>query len=144
LIKDLNREMGVEDTKRDAKETQSRESQLRAILDGIDEVVYIADPDTYEVLYANKAIEKLFGNVIGRKCYAAFQKLDSPCDFCTNGLIFGENVGKTHIWEFNNQAVGRWYRCIDRAIEWPDGRLVRYEMAVDVHDRKQAEEELLR
>ncbi|HOC92418.1 MAG TPA: response regulator [bacterium] len=136
--------MGVEDTKRDAKETQSRESQLRAILDGIDEVVYIADPDTYEVLYANKAIEKLFGNVIGRKCYAAFQNLDSPCDFCTNGLIFGENVGKTHIWEFNNQAVGRWYRCIDRAIEWPDGRLVRYEMAVDVHDRKQAEEELLR
>ncbi len=136
--------MGVEDAKRNAKETQSRESQLRAILDGIDEVVYIADPDTYEVLYANKAIEKLFGNVIGRKCYAAFQNLDSPCDFCTNGLIFGENVGKTHIWEFNNQAVGRWFRCIDRAIEWPDGRLVRYEMAVDVHDKKQAEEELLR
>ncbi len=136
--------MGVEDAKRDAKETQSLESQLRAILDGIDEVVYIADPDTYEVVYANKAIEKHFGNVIGRKCYAAFQNLDSPCDFCTNGLIFGENVGKTHIWEFKNKTVGRWYRCIDRAIEWPDGRLVRYEMAVDVHDRKKAEEELLR
>jgi PAS domain S-box-containing protein len=131
--------MSAKDGHRDIKE-----SQLRAILDGIDEVVYISDPETYEVLYANKAIEKHFGNVVGRKCHAAFQNLDSPCDFCTNSLIFGDNIGKTHIWEFKNKVVGRWYRCIDRAIEWPDGRLVRYEMAVDVHDRKLAEEELLR
>jgi PAS domain S-box-containing protein len=36
----------------------------------------------------------------------------------------------------------RWYHCIDKAIAWPDGRLVRYELAVDIHEQKVAEESL--
>jgi len=31
---------------------------------------------------------------------------------------------------------------IDKGINWPDGRLVRYEMKIDIHDRKKAEETL--
>ncbi|MGD8986145.1 MAG: PAS domain S-box protein, partial [Desulfobacteraceae bacterium] len=59
-----------------------------------------------------------------------------------NPLIFGENTGKPHIWEFQNKVDKRWYRCIDRAIKWPDGRMVRYEMAIDIHEQKQMEEAL--
>ncbi len=36
----------------------------------------------------------------------------------------------------------RWYRCLDRAITWADGRIVRYELAVDITDRREAEEAL--
>ena len=113
------------------------------IFDEIDAPVYVADPETYEILYANKAIKRFFGKkLIGKKCYQAFQNLDKPCPFCTNKYIFGENLGKTYIWDFQNKHNGRWYHCIDRAIKWHDGRYVRFEIAIDITDRKRFEERL--
>jgi PAS domain S-box-containing protein len=117
--------------------------QLISIFDAIDEKVYIADPESYDILYANPAMKKIFGEkALGGKCYTVMQDLDSPCDFCTNPLIFGENLGNTHIWEFRNRKTGSWVRNIDRAIKWWDGRMVRFGMAIDIHNRKVAEEGL--
>ena len=113
------------------------------IFDEIDAPVYVANPETYEILYANKAIKRFFGKkLIGKKCYQAFQNLDKPCPFCTNKYIFGENLGKTYIWDFQNKHNGRWYHCIDRAIKWHDGKYVRFEIAIDITDRKRFEERL--
>ncbi len=116
--------------------------QLLSIFDSIDEVIYIADPDTYEVLYANESLRKLLGNVKGEKCHDAFQGIKSPCLFCTNKYIFGKNLGKSYVWEFRNRKNQRWYHCIDKAIRWPGGKMVRYEMAIDITDRQLAEESL--
>ena len=124
---------------------QASNKELISIFDGIDEAVYVVDPETYKVLYVNSVVKAQFGkNLLGKKCYEVFQNLEAPCDFCTNPLIFGENTGKTHIWEFQNKVDKRWYRCIDRAISWPDGRMVRYEMAIDIHEHKLVEEALQR
>ena len=125
-------------------EMEIERMQLFSLFDGIDEPIYVSDPQSYEVLFANKALKSLFGEVIGRKCYEAFQGFTSPCPFCTNEKIFGENVGKSYVWEFQNKHNKRWYRCIDKAIPWPDGRMVRYEIAIDITDRKEAEEALRR
>ena len=116
--------------------------QMRAMLDGINEVIYVADPDTYELLFLNEAAQAVFGNKVGLKCYKALQDLDGPCDFCTNHLIFGEYKGKSYIWEWQNLTNQNWYRCVDKAIPWPDGREVRYEMAIDVTEVKKAEEKV--
>jgi PAS domain S-box-containing protein len=122
---------------------QASNEELISIFDSLDEAVYVVAPDTYKILYVNSVVKTQFGrNIVGKKCYEVFQNLEAPCDFCTNPLIFGENTGKTHIWEFQNKVDRRWYRCIDRAINWPDGRLVRYEMAIDIHEQKQMEEAL--
>lgn len=118
--------------------------QLTAILDSINEVVYVADPETYEVLYLNRAARAFFGDVEGGLCYEVFQNLDSPCPFCTNERIFGKNTGEPYVWESRNEINRRWYRCIDQAIEWPDGRMVRYEMAIDITPQKHAEEAVRR
>lgn len=120
--------------------SEQEHQQMLCIFDSIDEPIYVADSDTYKILYANRALTTLFGKVIGRKCYRAFQNLKKPCSFCSNKHIFGRNLGKTYIWEFQNRINQHWYHCIDRAIRWPDGRMVRYEMAIDVTERKQSEE----
>ncbi len=127
-----------------AMSAAERERQeLLSIFDGIEEVVYVVDPKTHEVLYANQALKSDAGeDMAGRKCYEAFQGLSEPCPFCTNDRIFGEHIGETYAWEFQNRRNKRWYRCNDRAIRWPDGRWVRCEIAVDITDRKRAEEEL--
>ncbi|MCP4694130.1 MAG: PAS domain S-box protein [Desulfobacterales bacterium] len=124
------------------EETRRGHARLLSILDGIDEPVYVADPETYEVLYVNNAAQKNWGAPDGKKCHEYLQNRDAPCPFCTNDKIFGERVGQSYAWEFQNEANGRWYRCVDKAITWPGDRLVRYEMAADITERKRAEETL--
>jgi PAS domain S-box-containing protein len=138
-------ELEAELSKREGLESkvQTSNEELTSIFDSIDEPVNVVDPENYEILYVNSAVKAQFGeNIVGKKCHKVFQNLEAPCDFCTNPLIFGKNTGKTHIWEFQNKVDKRWYRCIDRAITWPDGRTVRYEMAIDIHERKQVEDAL--
>ncbi len=128
--------------KHEEKEIRREHQQLLSIFDSIDEPIYVAAPDTYEILFINQALKKIFGDVTGQKCHRALQGLEAPCPFCTNDRIFGEHAGEPYIWEFRNRANQRWYRCIDRAILWPDGRLARYEMAIDITERKKAVDEL--
>ena len=117
--------------------------KLSALCDGVDEPIYVSDPETYQVLFANQKLKKLFGKkILGKKCYKVFQNLNEPCPFCTNKYIFGENLGKTHTWEFQNRKNKRWYRCVDKAIEWPKGKHVRFEMAIDITEHKKMEEAL--
>ncbi len=115
-----------------------------SIINSIDEPVYVSDPATYEILFVNEALRKVFGEPGSKRCYEYLQRRDSPCPFCTNDIILGEKLGSSHIWEFKNEFNGRWYKCIDKAIPWTDGRLVRYEMAVDIDERKEAELALIK
>lgn len=126
------------------KALESEWKQVLSVFEGIDEAIYVADPVTHEILFVNKAIRGIFGEVVGEKCYRAFQNEPAPCSFCTNDKIFGENLGKAYVWEFQNRVNKRWYKCIDKAIKWPDGRWVRFQMAIDITDMKKSRDELLR
>jgi signal transduction histidine kinase len=115
--------------------------QLLSIFDSIDEAVYISCPETYELLYVNEAMKKYWPSSLGGKCYEVLQQKAAPCDFCTNDILFKEKPGDPCIWEHYNHTTDRWFRCIDKAIQWPDGRMVRYEMAIDITGQKRAAEE---
>jgi len=114
--------------------------QLLSIFDNIDEVVYVADPSSFELLYVNNAFKKQWGDGVGQLCFKVLQKRSKPCSFCSNCHIFGPHARAQYVWEWQNLVNRRWYRCIDRAIPWPDGRQVRYEMAFDITDQKEIEE----
>ncbi len=118
---------------------KAERKQMLAMFDSMDEVIYVADPQTYELLYMNGPALKGWGDRVGQPCYRVLQNRDTPCPFCTNDRIFGESTGQAYTWEFQNTINERWYRCIDRAIRWSDGRMVRFEFAIDIHDRKEHE-----
>ncbi|MEM3641981.1 MAG: PAS domain-containing protein, partial [Candidatus Bathyarchaeia archaeon] len=78
----------------ESKEVEHALEMLHAIFDGIDEIVYIIDPDTNMVLFANKKTKELFGEEIeGKKCHLVFHKQNRPCRFCIKDKI-SENQGK--------------------------------------------------
>ncbi|GBE17706.1 sensor protein KdpD [archaeon BMS3Abin16] len=120
---------------------------LLTVLDSLDAAVYVADMDTYEILFVNKYLSKIFGDVVGKICWQTLQTDQSgPCSFCTNKKLLnadGEPTG-VYLWEFQNTVTGRWYEIRDRAIKWVDGRTVRLEIATDITERKRTEEEVQR
>ncbi|WP_048181654.1 PAS domain S-box protein [Methanosarcina siciliae] len=135
-IQDITERKRAEDT------LAFERSQLLSIFDGMDDAVYVADPYTYEVLYANKAMKERLGvEFVGGSCYREFQRRSSPCDFCTNPMILKER-DKPYQWEYYNPTVNRYFMIMDRIIKWPDGRDVRFEIAKDITARKKAEEAL--
>jgi len=137
-------EAQVEVKTRDFQESHRR---LLTVLDSLDAAVYVADVETYEILYGNKYVRDLFGDVDGKICWQVMQDGQSgPCDFCTKERLltpYGEPAG-VNVREFQKKVTGKWYEVRDRAIRWVDGRTVVLQISADVTDRKQAEEDLER
>lgn len=116
--------------------------QLLSIFNSITEPIYTADMDTYQILFANKALEKNYRkSLVGEICYKVLQRQDKPCEFCTNNKI--KELGyETYRWEHYNPFTQKYYQIFDRMINWPNDRKVRFEMAIDITDRKRVENEL--
>ena len=115
--------------------------EFMQIFNSFPEILYVTDPHTYEVIYVNKVFADMLGkDVTGEICYKAFQGLDSICPFCTNETLLQTN--KPYCWEHHNQLLDKYFMITDQLIKWPDGREVRFEVAIDITDRKKAEKEL--
>ncbi|MEI7672654.1 MAG: ATP-binding protein, partial [Deltaproteobacteria bacterium] len=117
------------------------------VLNGLNALVYVADMKTYEIVFINTYGQEIWGDIRGKICWQAIQKEQTgPCQVCTNSRLIGPDGNPTEgvVWEFQNTITKQWYDCRDKAIHWPDGRIVRIEIAIDITARKQIEEKLLR
>ena len=133
----------ITESKEAEQALRSQFDQVSTIFDALDAVVYVADLETHDLLYINQSGEALWGQGWpGRKCHEVLQKdMAGPCAFCTNErLVVNGEIQPPVKWEFQNTVDQRWYQCIDRAIHWPDGRLVRMEIAIDITEQRQAKE----
>jgi len=116
--------------------------KLLAMFDSLDDLVYVCDPDTYELVFVNDAMKAVHGEkLIGEKCYEKIQGKTKPCDFCSNDTILAK-PGEPYTWEYKNESTGRWYRCVDKAIRWKSDKLMRLEFASDITDKNEAMEKL--
>ncbi len=116
--------------------------QLLSIFESISEVILVIDPRTYEILYANKFTEDLYGKQLtGGNCYEKLSGLTTPCGRCINEKIV-ELQGEPYQWEYSSPILKRDFLATDRMVRWPDGRDVKFHLAIDITDRKRAEEAL--
>jgi PAS domain S-box-containing protein len=139
FISDITERRQAELEKKQTRQT------LRTVLDSIDAHIYVADFETYQILYMNQnMIEDFGGDFTGEHCYRAFRGYDQPCDLCPRKELLKPDgsIGEPTTWEEYNPITGRWYLNTDRAIPWHDGQLAHIQIALDITDRKEMEESI--
>ncbi|SHH71723.1 ATP-binding protein [Desulfofustis glycolicus] len=142
-LDDRNLQLSAEIAERLNAEIHLRQSNelFSGMVESIDGIIYVADFDTHEILYANTYLKKLFGfNPIGRKCWQFIHASgDGPCSFCVNNHLLGEDGEPTgpYQWEYQNPFNKRWYNAKDLAIRWSNGKYVKLEIAIDITEQKQ-------
>ena len=120
---------------------------LVTISDSIDADIYVADFETYEILFMNRHMKESYGDALeGKPCYKAFRNEDAPCLDCTNSQILDEEGRPTglQVWEGLSSTTNRFYIHYARAVKWVNGRYARLQVSTDVTERKAMEENLVR
>ncbi len=135
----------IAERKRSEVELLESHARFTAVLDTLDAAVYVTDMKTYDVLFMNRHAIERWGDQVGKTCWKTL-KLDQqgPCSYCTNPKLLDVNSQPTgvHLWEYRVPHTGRWLECRDQAVRWPDGRLVRMEIATDITNRVMADQRI--
>lgn len=100
--------------------------------ENMDEVVYVSDIDSHELVYMNKKGLELYGfhspgEIAGKKCYEILQNSSAPCSICNNHEL---KVDHFKEWLFYNPILERHMMLKDTLIE-EDGKKYRMEIAID-------------
>lgn len=118
---------------------------FKALFDVIPYNIYLADIDSHEILYMNRKMIKQRGNLVGRKCYKNIYGESKPCYFCKiPDLIDNERKpnNRTIVFECFNPLDDKWYQLHEKAIYWPDGKTVKYAIAVNISELKETQNRL--
>ncbi len=113
------------------------------ISDSADDLVYISDVETYELIYVNKKMLSNLKNVgendwQGKKCYELLYGKSRPCDFCTNKYLSEDYFFE---WTYYNDVFKKTFLLKDKLVKLNDN-LVRLEIATDVTKVNHLEMEL--
>ena len=114
---------------------------LQSVLGNVDATVYVCDPQTKTLVYANDHLCRLLGrdDLPGKRCHEALQGASEPCSFCPQKHLFdpdGNPIFAPFRWEIHNPVINRDFLVTDRLITWHDGRLLHMEVGTDITERK--------
>ncbi|MFU2207081.1 diguanylate cyclase domain-containing protein [Solidesulfovibrio sp. C21] len=107
--------------------------------------IYVVDAATYSIVYSNRVYIERFGKHLGATCHKILYERDEPCTNCRMVELLtpaGLPNGNTLVFEHFNEVDDRWYQMQVRAMTWPDGRVVKYSIAVDISDLKDTQNRL--
>ena len=107
--------------------------------------IYVVDIQTYQVIYANRKYKKTHGDCVRKICYKAIYKEDSPCHYCKIGQLInplGKPNNNTLVFERFNEYNDCWYQHHEKILCWPDGRIVKYTIEVDISELRAVQNQL--
>ena len=94
------------------------DSSLR-ILNELDEIIYLCDPDTYEIEFMNAYSRKIFHisekEYHSKKCYEVFAGRTSPCTLCAH--MHSED-DPFSVWKYDNQYLGCHFLMQDQIVSF--------------------------
>lgn len=127
-------------------QADASQRMLCTVLDNITTPIYVSDPETSRILFANQTFVEEFQcpDAEGRTCWQVLRPgQDNACPNCPRNRLLVQPVGATQTHEFRHALTGRWYLCTDRLIEWVDGNTAHLQTVLDITARKEYEARLM-
>ncbi len=115
------------------------------LLNSMDNLLYVSDIETDELLFVNDAMMEAFGlddNYKGEKCWDVFMGYNRRCDFCAKNRL-NKSPDEVYIWENTQPILNRELRHIDKYITWINQKKVLFHTAIDITDMKRVQRELI-
>lgn len=119
---------------------------FEALLDVIPFAAYAVDVNTYEVVYANKMMSENMYAPREEFCWKKVFGQEEVCSWCTiNQLKKREAVYKSQklVSSFFDEVTDSWLQTYDELVRWPDGRTVKYSIAVDITEQKEIQASMI-
>lgn len=113
---------------------ESDQQRLSTIVDSMEELVYVRDLDTSELLYMNAAGREMTGvyDYKGKKCYQVLEGRTSPCENCAAGTL---NTEGYCVRERHNLCLGRHFMLKEKLISWQN-RPAGLTVAIDLTEKE--------
>ncbi|MBI5894989.1 MAG: PAS domain S-box protein, partial [Desulfobacterales bacterium] len=77
---------------------QLHHERFLTVLDSIDAAIFVADLETYEILFVNKRHIQTFGqDLTGTRCWQSLRGQSAPCEDCRNPGLIGSDGEPTGV-----------------------------------------------
>ena len=98
--------------------------------ESLDEMVFIIDAYSYELMFLNKAARKAYGvdEYHGETCYKILQRRNKPCDHCSK---MSNKFSRLKTWQYYNPILKRYVEISDKLVNYC-GRPSRLQVGVDI------------
>jgi signal transduction histidine kinase/ActR/RegA family two-component response regulator len=123
------------------EETHRAMAVLEVLMGNVNAGVYVCDPKTNRLVYANEHLRKLVNRdeLVGKICHEALQTRSRACPDCPKSRLFRDGVEPDFIplrREKYNPLAKRDFLTTGGLVHWPDGRILYMEVSTDITDRK--------
>jgi signal transduction histidine kinase/CheY-like chemotaxis protein len=107
---------------------------LQSVLSNVEAVVYVCDPTSKKLVYANDTLCRLLnrGTMQDELCHETLHGFSEPCPFCPQGDLAATAPLRR---EMRYPAIQRDFLLVDRMITWHDGRRLFMEVGTDITER---------
>ncbi|MBN1933754.1 MAG: PAS domain-containing protein [Anaerolineae bacterium] len=135
----------ITDRKRAEQALRQSEQFLQDVFDAIQDGISVLDRDL-TILQVNRWMERLYQEhmpLIGKKCFAVYQRRDSPCPWCPSLATLGSGQAQTEIVPYPDvDAPSGWIELSAFPLKGADGQVSGViEYVKDITQRIKAEEE---
>ena len=107
--------------------------------------IYVVDVATYEIVFVNRHFRETLGAAEGSRCHEVIFGESAPCLHCRIPELLADTGmpnGVTVIYDHYNEREEHWYQMQEKTMGWPDGRVVKYAIAVDISELKETQNRL--
>ncbi len=120
---------------------------FEALLDVIPFAAYAVDIETYEVVYANKLMGESLYAPRENFCWKKVFGQNEVCSWCTISELKQRKAiyhSEKLVTNFFDEVTDKWLQSYDELVRWPDGRTVKYSIAVDITEQKEIQANMIK
>jgi len=114
-------------------------NELTSVLDAMADGIYIIN-DQYVVEFMNKAMIRVFGDGVGKKCHEVVNHTPAPCPWCKGPVVFDDRQNVHE--EVYVPMVDKTYDLMEIPIENNDGSVSKLSIYRDITHSKDQEKRL--